>query len=323
MFPRERPRRLRTTAPLRELVRETRLSVDQLIYPVFVTHGEQVKAPVRSMPGIYQWSIDVLIGHLSQAYQRGVRAFLLFGIPQVKDPLGQEAYAPDGIVQRALRSIREALPEAILIADLCLCEYTDHGHCGVLKGQTVDNDATLDLLAKTAVEQARAGASMVAPSDMMDGRVGAIRSALDAHGLEEIPIMSYAAKYASGFYGPFREAAENAPAFGDRRAYQMDPANRREAMKEVLQDLAEGADMVIVKPALPYLDVLSDVRRAVSVPVAAYQVSGEFAMIEAAAQNGWIERERVIMESLTGIARAGADMIITYWAFEASQWLSR
>ena len=323
MFPRERPRRLRTTASLRELVRETRLSVDQLIYPVFVTHGEGIKAPIRSMPGIYQWSIDVLMGHLSQAYQRGVRAFLLFGIPQVKDPRGQEAYAPDGIVQRALRSIREALPEAILIADLCLCEYTDHGHCGVLKGQMVDNDATLDLLAKTAVEQARAGASMVAPSDMMDGRVGAIRSALDAHGLEEIPIMSYAAKYASGFYGPFREAAENAPAFGDRRAYQMDPANRREAMKEVLQDLAEGADMVIVKPALPYLDVLSDVRRAVSVPVAAYQVSGEFAMIEAAAQNGWIERERVIMESLTAIARAGADMIITYWAFEASQWLSR
>ncbi len=323
MFPRERPRRLRTTAPLRELVRETRLSVDQFIYPVFVTHGEGIQAPIRSMPGIYQWSIDVLIGHLSQAYQRGVRAFLLFGIPQVKDPRGQEAYAPDGIVQRALRSIREALPEAILIADLCLCEYTDHGHCGVLKGQMVDNDATLDLLAKTAVKQARAGASMVAPSDMMDGRVGAIRSALDAHGLEEIPIMSYAAKYASGFYGPFREAAENAPAFGDRRAYQMDPANRREAMKEVLQDLTEGADMVIVKPALPYLDVLSDVRRAVSVPVAAYQVSGEFAMIEAAAQNGWIERERVIMESLTAIARAGADMIITYWAFEASQWLPR
>lgn len=323
MFPRERPRRLRASEPMRQMVRETRISADQFIYPVFVRPGQQVKEPIGSMPGIYQWSVDLLIGHLSQAYERGVRAFLLFGIPSEKDSLGKEAYDPDGIVQVALRALREALPEAVLIADLCLCEYTDHGHCGVLKGQTVDNDATLDLLAKTAVQQARAGASIVAPSDMMDGRVGAIRTALDHAGFEDVPIMSYAAKYASGFYGPFREAAENTPAFGDRRAYQMDPANRREAMKEVLADVEEGADMLIVKPALPYLDVLSDVRRAVNIPVAAYQVSGEFAMIEAAAQNGWLERERVIMESLTAIARAGADMIITYWAFEASQWLSR
>lgn len=322
MFPRERPRRLRQTGPLRTLVAETRLSPDRFIYPVFVKHGRDRKDPIQSMPGIYQWSVDTLVGHLSQAYDRGVRAFLLFGIPQEKDPLGKEAYDPEGVVQKALRSLRETLPEAVLIADLCLCEYTDHGHCGILKGQTVDNDATLDLLSRTAVAQAKAGATIVAPSDMMDGRVGAIRTALDAAGFEQTPIMSYAAKYASAFYGPFREAAENTPAFGDRRAYQMDPANRREALKEVLLDLDEGADMLIVKPALPYLDILSDVRQAVSVPVAAYQVSGEFAMVEAAAQNGWIDRERVILETLTSITRAGADMIISYWAYEAAGWLT-
>ncbi|PSR22252.1 MAG: porphobilinogen synthase [Sulfobacillus acidophilus] len=322
MFPRERPRRLRATDSLRTLVAETRLSAAQFIYPVFVKHGQNRQDPIRSMPGIFQWSVDTLIPHLSEVYSAGVRAFLFFGIPAQKDALGHEAYAADGIVQRALQQVREALPDAILIADLCLCEYTDHGHCGVLRGERVNNDATLDLLAKTAVAQARAGASMVAPSDMMDGRVQAIRRALDAAGFEETPIMSYAAKYASGFYGPFRDAAENTPTFGDRRAYQMDPANAREALKEVLLDIDEGADLVIVKPALPYLDVLHEVREEVLVPVAAYQVSGEYAMIEAAVQQGWLERERVVMETLIAIKRAGADLIITYWALQASRWLN-
>lgn len=323
MFPRERPRRLRQTESLRRLVQETRLSADQLIYPVFVKHGRDRQDPIASMPGMFQWSVDTLIGHLSQAYDRGVRAFLLFGIPAAKDARGSEAYAPDGVVQVALRSLRDALPDAVFIADLCLCEYTDHGHCGVLQGQTVDNDATLDLLAQAALVQAQAGATLVAPSDMMDGRVGAIREALDRGGYANTGVMAYAVKYASAFYGPFREAAENTPTFGDRRAYQMDPANRREALKEVRLDLEEGADSLIVKPALPYLDVLQAVRQAVSVPVAAYQVSGEFAMVEAAAQKGWIDRERVIRETLTSITRAGADMIITYWAYEAAGWLTR
>ncbi len=321
MFPIERPRRLRQSENLRRLVRETRLSPDGLIYPVFVKPGEGRRDPIKSMPGIYQWSPDTLVEHLTEVYHGGVRSFLLFGIPSHKDSVGSDAYDPNGIVQVALRQLKEALPEAVLIADLCLCEYTDHGHCGVLVGDRVDNDPTLDLLARAAVEQAKAGATVVAPSDMMDGRVQAIRRALDQAGYPDVPIMSYAAKYASGFYGPFREAAENTPAFGDRRAYQMDPANRREALREVMLDLEEGADMLIVKPALPYLDVLSDIRQAVEVPVAAYQVSGEFAMIEAAAQNGWIERERVIMESVTSISRAGADMIISYWAPEVSRWL--
>ncbi len=322
MFPTERPRRLRQSANLRRMVQETRLSPDAFIYPVFVRPGTGRQEPIKSMPGIYQWTVDRLVEHLREVYQTGVRAFLLFGIPQNKDNVGSEAYDPNGIVQVALRQLKQSLPDAILIADLCLCEYTDHGHCGILEGERVANDPTLELLARAAVEQARAGATIVAPSDMMDGRVRAIRSALDAAEFSEVPIMSYAAKYASGFYGPFREAAENTPAFGDRRAYQMDPANRREAMREVLLDLEEGADMLIVKPAMPYLDILSDVRQRVSVPVAAYQVSGEFAMIEAAAQHGWLERERVIMESLTSIARAGANMIITYWAPEVARWLN-
>lgn len=322
MFPTERPRRLRQSVNLRRMVQETRLSPDAFIYPLFVRPGTGRQEPIKSMPGIYQWTVDRLVEHLREVYQTGVRAFLLFGIPQNKDNVGSEAYDPNGIVQVALRQLKQSLPDAILIADLCLCEYTDHGHCGILEGERVANDPTLELLARAAVEQARAGATIVAPSDMMDGRVRAIRSALDAAEFSEVPIMSYAAKYASGFYGPFREAAENTPAFGDRRAYQMDPANRREAMREVLLDLEEGADMLIVKPAMPYLDILSDVRQRVSVPVAAYQVSGEFAMIEAAAQHGWLERERVIMESLTSIARAGADMIITYWAPEVARWLN-
>ncbi len=322
MFPKERPRRLRQTETIRRLVQETRLVPDQLIYPVFVKPGHSRQDPIASMPGLFQWSCDTLVAHLRQAYDRGVRSFLLFGIPEKKDPVGSEAYARDGVSQVAIRAIREALPDAVIIADLCLCEYTDHGHCGVINGRDVDNDATLDLLGQTAVAQAQAGATLVAPSDMMDGRVGAIRAQLDAAGFTHVGIMSYAAKYASGFYGPFREAAENAPAFGDRRTYQMDPANRREALKEIALDLEEGADCLIVKPALPYLDIVSDVHRAAVVPVAAYQVSGEFALVEAAAQNGWIDRRRVILETLTSIRRAGADLIITYWAYEAAPWLS-
>lgn len=320
MFPVERPRRLRQTEVLRALVRETHVRVDQLIYPVFVRPGEGRREAITSMPGIYQWSVDTLCDHLEEVYGLGVRSFLFFGIPSHKDAGGSEAYSPDGIVQRALQAVRERLPQAVLIADLCLCEYTDHGHCGLLKGGSVDNDATIDVLARTAVVQARAGATVVAPSDMMDGRVAAIRKALDGAGFEQIPIMSYAAKYASGFYGPFREAAENTPSFGDRRAYQMDPANRREALKEVLLDLDEGADMVIVKPALPYLDVLADVKQRVTVPVAAYQVSGEFSMIRAASQMGWLDERRVVEEALLSIKRAGADMIITYFAPEVARW---
>ncbi|MCY0877507.1 MAG: porphobilinogen synthase [Firmicutes bacterium] len=323
MFPQERPRRLRQSANLRQLVRETRIDVERLIYPVFVRPGQHQQVAISAMPGIFQWSVDTLVDHCRAVYELGVHAFLLFGIPSRKDPVGSEAYDPAGIVQRALAALREALPDAVLIADLCLCEYTDHGHCGILRGGTVDNDATLDVLARTAVEQARAGATIVAPSDMMDGRVGAIRRALDESGFHDVAIMAYSAKYASGFYGPFREAAENAPAFGDRQTYQMDPANRREALKEVLLDVAEGADIVMVKPALPYLDVLSDVRQRVAVPVAAYQVSGEFSMIEAAAQRGWLDRERVILETLTSIRRAGADLLITYWAPEVSRWIAR
>jgi porphobilinogen synthase len=321
MFPIQRPRRLRQTEGLRALTRETHIRVDQLIYPVFVRPGHGHKDAIISMPGINQWSVDTLCEHLTEVYAKGVHAFLFFGIPSHKDAGGSEAYQADGIVQVALQSVKERLPEATLIADLCLCEYTDHGHCGILQGEIVDNDATVDVLARTAVVQAQAGATVVAPSDMMDGRVGAIRRALDQAGFETVPIMSYAAKYASGFYGPFREAAENTPTFGDRRAYQMDPANRREALKEVLLDLEEGADMIIVKPALPYLDVLSEVKQRVNVPVAAYQVSGEYAMIKAASQLGWLEERRVVEESLVSIKRAGADMIITYFAPDVAGWL--
>ncbi|SMC01676.1 porphobilinogen synthase [Sulfobacillus thermosulfidooxidans DSM 9293] len=323
MFPIERPRRLRKNETLRALVRETHIRLDQLIYPVFVRPGTGMKLPVSSMPGIYQWSVDLLTDHLEEIYEQGIRSFLFFGIPAHKDAEGSEAYSPEGIVQVALQTVKKRLPEAVLIADLCLCEYTDHGHCGILRGNDVDNDMTIDILAKTAVVQARAGASIVAPSDMMDGRVAAIRHALDQAGFQDIPIMSYAAKYASGFYGPFREAAENTPSFGDRRAYQMDPANRLEALKEVLLDIQEGADMVIVKPAMPYLDVLSDVKNSVQIPVAAYQVSGEYAMIKAASQLGWLDERRVVEESLLSIKRAGADMIITYFAPLFAHWMQQ
>ncbi len=307
---------------MRALVRETHLSVDQFIYPVFVRPGKGRRDPIGSMPGIYQWSIDSLVDHLVDVYALGVRSYLLFGIPHQKDDVGSEAYDENGIVQDALRALRERLPESILIADLCLCEYTSHGHCGLLDPEGhVANDPTVALLARTAVAQARAGASVVAPSDMMDGRVGAIREALDRDGYSDVPIMSYAAKYASGFYGPFREAAENTPSFGDRKSYQMDITNRREALKEVQLDLSEGADMIIVKPALPYLDILREVRNETLVPIAAYQVSGEYAMIKAAATNGWIEERRVVEESLIAIRRAGADMIVTYFAPQMARWL--
>lgn len=321
MFPIERPRRLRYHPTLRTMVRETRIDASRLIYPLFIRPGNGVQEPIDSMPNIHQWSVDRALEHASIVLQTGVKSFLFFGIPSRKDAVGSEAYDEDGVVQEALRAFRAQFPDALLIADLCLCEYTDHGHCGVWTGTTVDNDQTLELLAKTAVVQARAGADVVAPSDMMDGRVGAIRRALDQAGFGHIPIMSYAAKYASAFYGPFREAAENAPASGDRKSYQMDPPNRREALKEVLLDIEEGADLVIVKPAMPYLDVIREVRERILAPVVAYQVSGEYAMIKAAVQNGWLDERRVVEESLTAMVRAGADLIITYYAPEMGRWL--
>jgi len=320
-FPVYRARRLRRNETARRMVRETFLRVDDLIYPLFVRPGKGVKNPIPSMPGQFQFSIDQLVKEAKVVQSLGIPAVLLFGIPKTKDEIGSEAYARDGIVQKAIRSLRDAIPELIIIGDICLCEYTSHGHCGVVKGNDVDNDATLDLLAGMALSHAEAGADMVAPSDMMDGRVGAIRKVLDEQGFTHIPIMSYAAKYASSFYGPFREAAESAPQFGDRKSYQMDPANAREAMREIWLDIEEGADIVMVKPALSYLDIISRVRMECDLPIAAYSVSGEFAMVKAASQLGWIDEERVMMEILVSIKRAGADLIITYFAKEASKLL--
>ncbi|MBW2306133.1 MAG: porphobilinogen synthase [Deltaproteobacteria bacterium] len=320
-FPVYRPRRLRKNENFRRMIRETHLWVDQLIYPLFVVPGEGVKRPISSMPGISQFSVDYLVQECGEAKKLGIPAVLLFGIPEKKDELASEAFAGDGIIQRAIQSIKERVPEILVITDVCLCEYTSHGHCGIMKGDDVDNDATLDLLAKTAVSHAVAGADIVAPSDMMDGRIQAIRRALDQEGFNEIPIMAYAAKFASSFYGPFREAAESAPQFGDRRSYQMDPANSREAMREVSLDIAEGADIVMVKPAMPYLDIIRRVRDEFDLPLAAYQVSGEFAMIRAAAQMGWLDGERTMMEAITSIRRAGADIIITYAACEIARLL--
>jgi porphobilinogen synthase len=316
LYPVVRPRRLRRTARIRELVRETRLEASQLVLPLFVVPGEGVANPVASMPGVSQWSVDRVAEEAGRAFAAGVRSVILFGIPENKDGHGSDAWRDDGIVQQALAELRRQLPELVLMTDVCLCEYTDHGHCGVLKDGEVLNDPSLELLAKEAVSHARAGADVVAPSDMMDGRVATIRDALDENGFEEIPILSYAVKYASGFYGPFRDAAESAPSEGDRRGYQMDPANRREAQRELMLDLEEGADMVMVKPAGPNLDILADVRAACDVPVAAYQVSGEYAMIKAAAERGWLEEARVREESLVAIRRAGADMILTYFAVD-------
>ncbi len=320
-FPTQRPRRLRRSEAIRALVRETALAPNDLIYPLFVCPGKKVRQEIGSMPGQYNLSVDEAVMEAQEALSLGVPGVILFGIPPSKDARASGAYDPQGIVQEAAAAIKKAAPDCLVIADVCLCEYTDHGHCGLVEGESILNDPTLDLLAKTAVSQARAGADIVAPSDMMDGRVGAIRKALDEEGFAATPILSYAVKYASAFYGPFREAVQSAPSFGDRRSHQMDPANVREAMREVELDLAEGADMVMVKPALPYLDVIRRVRDAFPVPVAAYQVSGEYAMVEAAARNGWIDRDRVMMESLISIRRAGAEVILTYFAKDAARLL--
>lgn len=321
-YPRTRLRRLRKTDALRRMVRETTVTADDLIYPVFVRPGANVKNEIRSMPGIYQFSVDMLVKECLEAHTLGVPAVLLFGIPDHKDAAGTGAYADDGIVQQAVRALKKEMPQLVVITDVCLCEFTDHGHCGIVRGEEIANDATVELLVREALSHAAAGADVVAPSDMMDGRVGAIRSGLDAQGFDEIPILSYAAKYASGFYGPFRDAAENTPAFGDRRSHQMDPGNSNEALREVAQDIAEGADMVMVKPAMPYLDVIRRVKDTFGLPTAAYQVSGEYAMIKAAGRNNWIDEPRVLMESVMSIKRAGADMIVTYAAKEIINLLS-
>jgi len=318
-FPIHRGRRLRRSEPLRQLVRETELSPSDFIYPLFVTEGRGVRRPVSSMPGIYNLSVDNAVEEARQAHSLGIPAVILFGIPDRKDAKGSSAYASDGVVQRAISEVKEAIPSLQLIADICLCEYTDHGHCGVLSGGDVHNDSTLPLLAQMAVSCAKAGVDIIAPSDMMDGRVGAIRKALDEARFESVPILSYAAKYASAFYGPFREAAQSTPKSGDRRGYQMDPANAREAIKEVLMDIDEGADMVMVKPALSYLDVIWRVKQLVNVPVAAYNVSGEYSLVKAASQNGWVDYTRIMLEILTSIKRAGADLILTYHALDAAR----
>jgi porphobilinogen synthase len=321
-FPATRLRRLRKTPALRRLVRETRLSIDNLVLPLFVCPGEGVANEVASMPGVCQHSVDRLVETARQALAEGIRAVLLFGLPESKDAVGSASWSAAGVVQQALRALDREVPGLVKIVDVCFCEYTDHGHCGVLEGETVDNDATLANLARQAVSLAEAGADIIAPSDMMDGRVGAIRTALDAAGFTETPILSYAVKFASGFYGPFREAAESAPAFGDRRSYQMDPANGREALREAALDVEEGADMLMVKPALPYLDILAALRRRFDLPLAAYHVSGEYAMLKAAGALGWIDYDRVLMESLVSIRRAGADLIITYAARDAARLLT-
>ena len=318
-FPVHRMRRLRATESLRGLVRETRLTPAELVLPLFACPGERVRREIGSMPGNYQLSIDELLKECVEAASLGVGGVLLFGIPETKDEVASGAYAEDGIVQRAVRAVKKEVPRLVVITDVCNCEYTSHGHCGKVVDGDVDNDVTLEWLAASAVSHARAGADIVAPSDMMDGRVAAIRKALDQSGFPKTPILSYAAKFASVFYGPFREAAESAPQFGDRRSYQMDPANGREAMREIELDIEEGADMIMVKPAMPYLDLIRQARDRFDVPVAAYQVSGEFSMIVAAAQNGWLDRERAMLESLTSIRRAGASIVLTYFAKDAAR----
>ena len=320
-FPIDRPRRLRRTEALRGLVRETRLSAAGFIYPMFVCPGNKVRKEVSSMPGIYQQSADQIVEECREVEALGIPGVILFGLPAEKDARGANSLAAGGVVQKAIAAIRKAKLNLLVITDVCLCEYTDHGHCGVIEHGEIVNDPTLEILAEQALSHARAGADMVAPSDMMDGRVGAIRAKLDANKFENIPIISYAAKYCSGFYGPFREAADSAPKFGDRRSYQMDPANSREAMREVELDSEEGADVIMVKPALPYLDIIRSVRDRFDVPVAAYNVSGEYSMVKAAGQNDWIEEKRVVLEILTGIQRAGAQIILTYHAKDAARWL--
>ena len=319
MYPSVRPRRLRSRPAIRAMIRETRLHPSRFVLPVFVVEGEGIANPISSMPGNFQWSVDRLTELAKRARDAGIGGMMFFGVPDDKDAIGSGAWDPTGPVPRAITAVAQAAPELVRWGDVCLCEYTDHGHCGPLAGETVDNDATLPLLAKASLTYVEAGADVIAPSDMMDGRVAAIRQALDEAGHPGIPICSYSAKYASGYYGPFRDAADSAPAFGDRSTYQMDPPNIREALREIAQDEAEGADMLMVKPAGPYLDVIAAVRASTNLPLAAYQVSGEFAMIEAAGANGWIDRDRVMMESLTGIARAGADIILTYFAIDAAE----
>ena len=320
-FPVYRPRRLRASETIRRMVRETQLSVDDLIYPLFVTYGSGVKKPVESMPGVYNLSVDNLLAEVDQINSLGIPAILLFGIPETKDAVGSGAYDDSGVVQEAIRVVKKEFPGLLVITDVCLCEFTDHGHCGVIRDGRVLNDPTLELLARSALSHVRAGADMVAPSDMMDGRVGAIREILDREGYQDIPIMAYSAKYASAYYGPFREAAGSAPQFGDRKAYQMDPPNALEALRETALDIEEGADIVMVKPALAYMDIIKAVKEEFGYPVAAYNVSGEYAMVKAAAAKGWLDERRVVLESLTGMKRAGADIILTYHAKDVAHWL--
>jgi len=322
-FPVYRPRRLRESPLLRSMVRETSLRIDDFVYPLFAVHGRGVREPIGSMPGQFRLSIDELVRECKDVAGLGIPAVLLFGLPQEKDPRGSEAYAEDGIIQQAVRAVKDTIPDLLVITDVCLCEYTSHGHCGVVEDGRIKNDPTLELIARTAVSHAEAGADLIAPSDMMDGRVAAVREGLDESGFPETPIMAYSAKYASAFYGPFREAADSTPQFGDRRSYQMDPANAMEAMREVALDVDEGADIVMVKPALPYLDVIARVKGEFGLPVAAYSVSGEYAMLKAAGQLGWLDEERAIMEALIGIRRAGADIVITYFAKDAARLLER
>jgi len=317
-FPKTRLRRMRATETHRRMVRETRLSVDDLIYPLFVVHGRNVKREINSMPGVFQLSTDNIISEAKEVNSLGIPAVILFGIPDHKDETGSEAYADDGIVQQAVRAIKDNIPDLIVITDVCLCEYTSHGHCGVVKDGRVLNDPTLELLSRESVSHVKAGADIVAPSDMMDGRVSSIRQSLDKEGFENIPVMAYGAKYASAFYGPFRDAAESTPQFGDRRSYQMDPANSREAMQEIALDIEEGADIVMVKPALPYLDIVCKIKERWDIPVAAYNVSGEYAVVKAAGRLGWIDESRAMMETLISIKRAGADIILTYFAKDAA-----
>jgi porphobilinogen synthase len=319
LFPDYRPRRMRQSEAFRRLIRETRLTADDLILPLFAIDGKGVRNPIESMPGHFQLSVDELTQTARQAFELGIPAIMLFGIPKHKDPLATSAYAKQGIVQTAVKAVKNALPELAVITDVCLCQYTDHGHCGIVEGNVIDNDSSLDLLARTALSHAQAGADMVAPSDMMDGRVTEIRNALDESNFSHVPIMSYAAKYCSAYYGPFRQAAHSAPQFGDRRTYQMDPANAQEAIREVTMDVEEGADIIMVKPALAYLDVICRLREELDLPLAAYNVSGEYAMIKAAAQMGWLDGTRTMLETLTAIKRAGADMILTYFALEAAR----
>jgi len=322
-FPEYRARRLRKNENFRRLIRETRLSVDDLVYPLFVVSGKNFKNPIASMPGQFQMSVDNIAKEARQIFELGIPAVLLFGIPEKKDEMATGAFAKDGIIQQAVKRIKNEVPDMLVITDVCLCEYTSHGHCGILEKDQVQNDATLEVLAETAVSHAQAGADMVAPSAMMDGQIAAIREALDENSLEDIPIMAYAAKYASAFYGPFREAAQSAPQFGDRKSYQMDPANSDEAIREISLDVSEGADIIMVKPALAYLDVIYRAKQEFDLPLAAYNVSGEYSMIKAAAQLGWLDEEKAMMESLTAIKRAGADILITYWAKDVARLLNK